>query len=113
MSHDEYKVPVSVRIPISILKELDKLVEQKKYADRSDAVRTLMQDGTYLNKIILMVKNPKKVNEIVKKLKNIDTMKDVEHTLDTMEPHELLIVQKLALNIRDKKVQQTVLDMAE
>jgi len=113
MKSVDRKSSVTVRIPNSMLDELDKLVEEKKYLDRSEAIRSLVQDGTYLAKIIKLAKDPKKSKELTKKLSQLDTIKDVKQALTTMEPHQLLLVQSLAKDIRDEKVNQTILDMKE
>jgi len=107
------KSSITVRMPNSMLDNLDKMVEEKKYLDRSEAIRSLVQDGTYLAKIIQLAKDPKKSKELTKKLSQLDTIKDVKKTLETMEPHQLLLVQSLAKDIRDEKVKQTILDMKE
>jgi len=104
---------VTVRLPNSLLDILDTMVEEKKYPNRSEAIRTLVQDGTYLAKIIKLAKDPKKSKELTKTLSQLDTIKDVKETLATMEPHQLLLVQSLAKDIRDEKVKQTILDMKE
>lgn len=113
MSQDELKVSVTVRIPVSMVQMLDVLVKEKKYSDRSEAIRTLIHDGIYLAKIIQVVKDPKKVKGIVKKLRDINTLQDIEQTMETMPPHQLQLVQSIAKEIRDKKVEQTLLDMKE
>lgn len=113
MKSVDRKSSVTVRIPGSVLDVLDLMVEQKKFADRSQAIITLIQGGIHLDKIIALSKDPKKSKEVTKKLKKLDTIKDVKNTLETMEPHQLKLVESLAKDIRDEKVQQTILDMKE
>ena len=113
MNPEEFKLSISVRMPISIIQALDKLVKEKKYADRSEAIRTLTQNGMHLAKIIELVKNPKKAKELTKKLKQFDSIKNIEQTLETLEPHQLKLVESLASSISESKVKQTLLEMKE
>lgn len=107
------KSSVTVRIPNSLLDILDDMVEKKKYADRSEAIRSLTQNGIHLDKIIQLAKNPKKSKELVKKLKQLDSIKEIEDTLNTLEPHQLKLVEALAVDISSNKSKQMLLDMKE
>jgi len=107
------KDSVTVRIPISLLDVLDQMVDDKKYLDRSEAIRTLIQNGIHLDKIIKLAKDPKKSQELRKKLSQLDTIESIENTLQTLEPHQLKLVESLAIDIGKNKVKQTLLDMKE
>ena len=54
------KSSVTVRIPNSLLDILDDMIEKKKYKDVSEAIRSLVQNGIHLDKIIQLAKNHKK-----------------------------------------------------
>lgn len=107
------KSSVSVRIPNSMLDMMDNMVEDKKYLDRSEAIRSLIQDGTHLRKIIALSKDPDKSKELVEKITQVQNLNSVKQTMETMEPHQLQLVQSIAQEIRDSKVQQTLMDMKE
>lgn len=107
------KSSVTVRIPNSILDNLDDMVTRKVYPDRSEAIRCLILDGEHLGKIIQIAKDPKKSKQVVKTLQNIRNIKDIKKVLQTMEPHQLKLVEALAVDISNDKVKQTLLDMKE
>ena len=111
MSPIDRKGTVSVRIPNSILDILDDLVKEKKFRDKSEAIRTLIQDGLQFKKIVSMINDPKQVKKAIKKIKKIETFNDVKKTLKDFEPHELSLFAKIAKSLEEEKVQQTYLDM--
>ncbi len=113
MKSVDRKSSISLRIPNSILDILDDMVVHKKFRDRSEAIISLTQNGIHLDKIIQLAKNPKKSKELVKKLKQLDSIKEIENTLNTLEPHQLKLVEALAIDISNNKTKQTLLDMQE
>jgi len=113
MKSSELKVSVTVRIPISLVQFLDKEVDEKKYSDRSQAIISLIQSGRHLSKIIELAKDPKKSKEIVKTLKGLENVKQIQEALETLEPHQLKLVESLAVKLNDEKIKQTILDMQE
>ena len=113
MNQVDRKSTVTVRMPNSILDRLDKLVENKTYPDRSEAIRCLIMDGEHLGEIVKLAKDPKKVKEVTKSLQQIQNLKDIKQVLQTMQPHQLKLVEALAVDINNQKVQQTLIDMRE
>ncbi|MCZ6583071.1 MAG: ribbon-helix-helix domain-containing protein [Thaumarchaeota archaeon] len=111
MEEREYTTPISIRIPISLLQILDKMIEEKKFKDRTEALLTLIQDGIQFKKIITMINDPKQVKKAIKKIKKIEAVGDVKNTLKNFEPHELSLIAKIAKSLEEEKVQQTYLDM--
>lgn len=113
MKSVDRKTSTTVRIPNSLLDILDDMVEKKKFRDRSQAIITLTQSGIHLDKIIQLAKNPKKSKELAKKLKQLNSVNEIEHTLQTLEPHQLKLVEALAVDIGNSKTKQQLLDMKE
>ena len=113
MKSVDRKSSTTVRMPSSLLDILDDMVEKKKFRDRSQAIITFVQSGIHLDKIIQLSKDPKKSKDLVKKLKQLDSVKNIEDTLQTLEPHQLKLVEALAVDIGNNKTKQMILDMKE
>lgn len=111
MDYEEEKISKSVRIPLSILRQIKQDVKEKKFKDFSEGVITLIQDGQQFKKIIAMIQDPKQTKKAIKQIKKIETLNDVKKTLKKFEPHELSLIAKIAKMMEEEKVQQTYLDM--
>lgn len=112
MSDNNYLGSVTVRLPISMLQRLDNISGRgKKYRDRSDAIRSLVLQGSQLNDMLEIYNNPAKKQEFEEKLANLLQDKSYEKTLETMTERDLGAIILICQNLQDKKLQQLVLDI--
>ena len=44
MNEEKYDTVISIRIPIVLIRELDKIVKEKGYKNRAEAIRTAIRE---------------------------------------------------------------------
>jgi len=102
----------TVRMPIKLMEELDaKSGAGMKYLNRSEALRSLVQLGLRVESMLEIYNDPEKKKEFEEKLANLFQDKNFEKTFETMSERDLNAVMFIAGNLKDKKIQQLVLDV--
>jgi len=112
MSDNNYLGSITVRLPISMVQKLDNISgKKKKYRDRSDAIRSLILQGSQLNDMLEIYNDPAKKKQFEEKLAALFRDKNFEQTMETMSDKDLNAIMFIAANIKEKKIQQVVLDI--
>lgn len=79
MDDDSFTSTISVRMPISMIKELDAVSKNskfilpgvvKKFADRSEAIKSFISIGSFIDKNSGQIKDPKFVEELNQMIQN-------------------------------------------
>ncbi len=97
---------ISVRMSFSMIESLDlESGKGKKFRDRSDALRSYISLGQQVQDMLNIYSDPEKKKEFEAKFANLLLEKDVDKTLETMEPDQLSVVIFMAKSLKDKKVQ--------
>lgn len=93
MSEEQYTSTISVRMPISMIKELDAVSKNckfvlpnisKKFADRSEAIKSYISIGSFIDKNSAQIKDPQFVEDLNKMIQNekymdwMDGLSDVQ-----------------------------------
>lgn len=63
-----YTVPIGLRVPLDLLEQIDKKVEEKKFGNRTNAVLSYLQMGLHVESFKTSIKDPEF-------LKHIDDLK--------------------------------------
>ncbi len=109
MNHDYDKLnlgSMTIRLSVEMLKELDcKYGPGLKYRDRSDAVRGLVSLGLRVESLLEIQADPKKKQEFEEKFAALLKEKDVQKSLETMNPDQLRGISFFLEDLKNKKVQ--------
>ena len=97
---------ITVRLPISMLQELDsKSGSKQKYRDRSAALRSLVTLGLRVESLLEIQNDPEKKQEFEEKFASLLKEKNVEQSLEAMDETQLNSIIFIANNLKEKKVQ--------
>lgn len=102
---------INLRVAYSLIEDAVRAVENGEFDNESEYYRTAINFG---NKVIALqrIKNdPKKQKEFEEKLHQLLKMSDIERTMQTMTDEQLRTVEFIAKNVREKKVQQMIIDI--
>ena len=117
MSETSYLATITVRMPISMVMELDnkagrnKNGSRKEFPDRSAALRAMISLGFQITDLLKVYNDPEKAKEFDEKLASLFQEKEYEKTLETMSEKELNAILFIAKNLKDKKIDQLVFDI--
>ena len=110
MSDSDYKITVSVRMPLSILKIIDEAVKDKKYQDRSAAIITKIQNSDHLDQLMEIARNPELQKEMNDKIKSMIANSTIEQTLETMTMKERSAIMFYAKHLNETQLKQTTME---
>ena len=103
---------INVRVPLSLVEDaIASVVVDKLFDSEAEYYRTAIQLGSKVIALDRIKKDPKKRKEFEEKLSQILTMTDIEQTMATCSDDQLRNIEFLAKNIREKKVNQMILDI--
>lgn len=112
MSEDEFLGSITTRISWKMLQELKtKYGRGRKYRDRSDAIRSIIALGLRTDSMMQIMNDPEKKKEFREKFSSLLKEKDIEKQLETMNEEQLNYVVFLATNLKEKKVEQLLLEL--
>lgn len=103
---------ITVRFPIELLKEIDtKCGPKLKYRDHSDAIRSLVVLALRVESLLDIQKDPKKKKEFEEKFASLLKEKDVQKSLEAMNPDQLRGISFFLEDLKNKKVQLLIDDL--
>lgn len=109
----KYFGSVTLRFDTKELEVIDEEVTQKKFADRSDAIRQRYELGKQTEALVKIHQDPEKRQEFESQLSNLISSDKVEQILDGLDENALNGVIFYAKNLKDKKVQQALLSLQQ
>lgn len=112
MSETDFLGSITVRMPISMIRKLNSVSGKGgRYRDRSEAIRSLISLGGQVDDMLEIFNDPEKKLEFETKMASLFHDKSLEKTMETMTEKELNAIIFIASNLKDKKLQQLVLDI--
>ena len=93
---------ITVRLPTSMIIELD---SKCAYGERSDLIRDLITLALRVESLMKIQKDPLKKQEFEEKFASLLQEKDIEKSLETMNPDQLRGISFFLENLKNKKVQ--------
>lgn len=75
-------------MPVSLVREIDDEVTNKRYPDRSEAIRTKLQNSKHYDELLEITKNPEFEKELSDKIQLLLSKSDVKKTLEKMSIKE-------------------------
>lgn len=106
MSEEDFLSSITVRISYEMLSDLKtRFGKGRRYRDRSDAIRSLINLGLKVDSMLQVMNDPKKKEEFEKKFAFLLKEKNTEKQLETMNEEELNHLSYLITRIKEKKVQ--------
>lgn len=109
MGEENYKIGISLRMPLSILTAIDKEIKAKKYEDRTEAIITKIQNSYHFEELMEIAKNPELQNEMNEKIQHMISTSSIERTLETMTIKERNTLIFFATHLNEKSLMQTKL----
>ena len=103
------KESISVRMPSSLIDELDQMVQEEKFNDRSDAIVKLTRKGLDVEALIQMNKNPETKAMFEENLKQLMSKENVEQTLETFDDETLKAVLSYGTILHERRFKQELL----
>jgi Arc/MetJ-type ribon-helix-helix transcriptional regulator len=100
---------ITIRIPFSMIEELTADVKEKRFRDKSEAVRNYINLGKKVDAILRMQNDPKKKKEFDAKYKSLLKENNVQKSMETWDVDQLDNIIFYAMNLKNKKVQQLVM----
>lgn len=113
MKATKYLGSITLRFDVTELQTIDAEVTAKKYTDRSDAIRQRYDLGKQTEALIAIQQDPEKRHEFESQLANLLKSEKVEQILDVLDENALNGVIFYAKNLKDKKVQQALLNLTK
>ena len=93
---------ITVRLPTAMIEELD---SKSDYGERSDLIRDLITLALRVESLMKIQKDPTKRQEFEEKFASLLKEKDIEKSLETMDPDQLRGISFFLENLKNKKVQ--------
>ena len=112
MNETDYFGSITVRMPISMIRKLASISGKgEKYRDRSEAIRSLIALGGQVSDMLEIFNDPEKKLEFEAKMASLFHEESLERTMETMTEKELNAIMYIASSLKDKKIEQLVLDI--
>ena len=107
-------VSVTLRASMSLLKELNsKYGPGRKYRDRSEAIRSLLQLGLRVEALMEIQGDSKKKKEFEAKFISLLKEKNIRKSLEPMDQEQLNAIGFYIEFLKEKKVQQLLDDIKQ
>lgn len=101
---------IQARVDVKFIDQIQQYGEENNLSSESDAIRILITAGLRMEKYRKIMADPVKKQEFEDKLIQMNNNQNLEKHLNTLDADELSAIEFLVVNIKDKKLQQQVLN---
>lgn len=111
--HERMRSSVEFRCSHSLIQKVEEYVESGRFANDSEAFRSLIQRGMQVEDILIIRNDPERNEEFESKMRSILKLDNMENALETCNETELRAIKDLADIILNKKLHQSLLHVKE
>ncbi len=109
---DDLPTVITIRMPVSLAQKIFSNVGKgKPYKDKSEACRTYMIRGLQFEELKKITNDPVKKKRFEELLKSVITEKHDRENFETMEVEDLENIIFLATQVKNKKMEQLMLNV--
>ena len=111
--HERMRSSIEFRCPHSLIEKVEGYVDSGRFANDSEAYRSLIQRGMQVEDILIIKNDPERSQEFEAKMKSLLKFDNLEQTLETCSETELRAIKDLTDIILNKKLHQSLLHVKE